>query len=170
MSFFLEWQEHPPSLTPYAFQSSKNRVIEEGNSQFPRRIAYVASTGRRSSMLLNSVCGRFANPTCIQRHRNRPSANASNSFCPNSCLCGRSRGPRAQQPGRAQRSSARYCPQNQRGHTQSQRFRDASGTRQPLWHLDGSRSQSVPAVSRSADLPIFFGLTLNSIQLKRLFR
>ena len=44
MSSCLGWQEHPPSLTPGAKQSSKNQGIEEGNSQFSQGISKVAST------------------------------------------------------------------------------------------------------------------------------
>jgi hypothetical protein len=65
-------------------------------------------------------------------------------------------------PFGAQCSSSGHRTQNQWRHTQSQRFTDASGTCQPLWHLDGSRSQSFPSVSCSLNLHIFLGLSLNS--------
>src|SRR5437763_13053809 len=81
------------------------------------------------------------------------------------CLCRGARCSLSQQSRRTQCAPAGDCPQNQRRNPQPQRLTDPHGTRQSFWHLDGSGSQSVPPVSRSAHLHIFLMLSVNIFAL-----
>src|SRR6266568_8586231 len=58
------------------------------------------------------------------------------------CVRGRAWGSRAQQPRGAQCAPFGYCPQNQRRLPFSLWVSNSDGLSQPLWHLDGSRTQS----------------------------
>jgi hypothetical protein len=75
----------------------------------------------------------------------------------------RPRRSRAQQSGRAQCPLSGYRSQNQRRHSQPQGITDSYGPGLAFRYMDRSASQSFPPVSCPADLPIFFGSTLNNI-------